>query len=514
MSQLIILTVLIAPVIASLCIIFQQQGRKWWEAIISPWNLWILIKITNKSWWWILLLCIPFINFFVLMLLLVELSVGYKRNAVWEYFSAAVLPFLYFPYLIWIKKEVYTQPKDLPVFKKTVVREWFDTIIFAVLAAAIVRMFFFENYTIPTSSMEKSMLVGDFVYVSKLAYGARMPQTPIAFPLVHHTLPLTKDRKSYIDAVQLNYRRFFQRRTVQRGDVVVFNFPVGDTVSTTFQSTASYYELIRDYGRNAVWSGSWRGFIHGQEQIIQFGDIVVRPVDKRENFVKRCVAIAGDTLKIIHQQIFINGQLMECPKHVQFNYHISPNPSVISKARWREIGVSNEDIEILYNRHTQNLVPLTQTMLQQVRAFSEVTQVTPLNFSPDLRVFPHDERFPWNIDNLGPIYIPQKGTTIEISLDNLPLYYRIITTYEGNDLDIRNDQIFINGKPADTYTFRMDYYWVMGDNRHNSADSRFWGFVPEDHIVGQPKFTWLSLDKDKKWFHGKVRWRRMFRAVK
>jgi len=190
MLQFLLLLIIVSPIIASLCVMFKQQGYKWWEAIISPWNLWILIKITNKSWWWILLLCIPFINFFVLMLLFVELSVGFKRNAIWEYFAAAVLPFIYFPYLIFINKEVYTQPKDLPIFKKGVARDWFDTIIFSVFAATIVRMFFFENYTIPTSSMEKSMLIGDFVYVSKLAYGARMPQTPIAFPLVHHTLPL------------------------------------------------------------------------------------------------------------------------------------------------------------------------------------------------------------------------------------------------------------------------------------------------------------------------------------
>jgi len=503
MTQFLILTILIAPIIAALIVIFKQQGRAWWEAIISPWNLWILIKITNKSWWWILLLCIPFINFFVLMLLFVELSVGFKRNAIWEYFAAAVLPFVYFPYLIFVNKEVYVQPKDLPVYKKSVARDWFDTIIFSVFAAAIVRMFFFENYNIPTSSMEKSMLIGDFLYVSKMAYGSRMPQTPIAFPLVHHTLPLTKNTKSYVDAVQLNYRRFFQRNTVQRGDVVVFNFPVGDTVSTAFQSSADYYALVREYGRERVWSDNRN-----------FGDIIVRPVDKRENFVKRCVAIAGDTLQVINQQIFINGVLQECPKHTQFNYQILPNPLVIPRTRWRELGISNEDIDILY---AHSVVPLTNAMLEKVALFPNVEEIR-TSISPegiyDRRVFPHNERFPWNVDNFGPIYIPQKGRTIEISLENLPLYYRVITTYEGHHLEIRNNQIFIDGKQADTYTFKMDYYWMMGDNRHNSADSRMWGFVPEDHVVGKPKFTWLSLDKDRKWFQGKVRWNRMFRAVR
>jgi signal peptidase I len=501
MLTFLITLIIVAPIIASLCVIFQQQGRKWWEAIISPWNLWILIKITNKAWWWILLLCIPFINFFVLMLLFVELSVGFKRNAIWEYFAAAVLPFLYFPYLVFVRKEIYVQPKDLPVYKKSIARDWFDTIIFAVLAAAIVRMFFFENYTIPTSSMEKSMLIGDFVYVSKLSYGARMPQTPIAFPLVHHTLPFT-NKRSYIDAVQLNYRRFFQRNTVQRNDVVVFNFPVGDTVSTAFQSSADYYALVREYGRERVWNDR-----------VNFGNIIVRPVDKRENFVKRSIAIAGDTLQIINQQVFINGKLQECPKNTQFNYQVLPNPFVIPKTRWRDIGVSNEDLDVLY---TYGVVPLTTEMLEKANLFPEVEEIQAMIHPQndfDRRIFPHDEHFSWNVDNLGPIYIPQKGATIEISIENLPLYYRIITTYEGHRLDVQNNQIFIDGIQVDTYTFKMDYYWMMGDNRHNSADSRFWGFVPEDHVVGQPKFTWLSLDKDKS-FPKNIRWHRMFRAVR
>ena len=501
MLTFLITLIIVGPIIASFCVIFKQQGRHWWEAIISPWNLWILIKITNKPWWWILLLCIPFINFFVLMLIFIEASVGFKRNAIWEYFAAAVLPFLYFPYLVFVKKEVFVQPKELPVYKRGVAREWFDVIIFAVVAATIVRTFFFENYRIPTSSMENSMLVGDFLFVSKLAYGARMPITPLSFPLVHHTLPLIGTR-SYIDAVQLNYRRFFQRRTVQRGDVVVFNFPVGDTVSTAFQSAADYYSLVREYGRERVWNDRAR-----------FGDIIVRPIDKRENFVKRAIAVAGDTLQIVNGQIFINGELQSCPKYTQFNYQILPSPLVIPRSRWREIGASNEDIEILF---AFGHIPLTNEMRERVKLFPNVEQVRSLILPEglfDSRVFPHDERFPWNIDNLGPIFIPQRGRTIEISFDNLPLYYRIITTYEGNTLEVRGEQIFINGELATTYTFEMDYFWMLGDNRHNSADSRMWGFVPEDHVVGQPRFTWFSLDKDRS-FPRNIRWQRMFRAVR
>jgi len=499
MLTFLITLIIVTPLIASLVVIFKQQGRHWWEAIISPWNLWILIKITNKSWWWALLLCIPFINFFVLMLLFVELSVGFRRNAIWEYFAAAVLPFLYFPYLVFVRKEVFVQPKDLPIYKRTVVREWFDVIIFAVVAASIVRMFFFENYMIPTSSMEKSMLVGDYLFVSKLAYGARMPMTPLSFPLVHHTLPFTQNARSFSSAIQLNYRRFFQRRTVQRGDIVVFNFPVGDTVSTVYQSTRDFYALVREYGRERVLNDRGR-----------FGDIIVRPVDKRENFVKRAVAIAGDTLQIIDRQIFINGELQQCPQHVQFNYRILPSPHIVPRSRWREIGVSNEDIEMLF---VLGFVPLTSEMRARVELFPSVEEVRAVDFTFDQRIFPHDPRFTWNVDNLGPIFIPQKGSTIEITLDNLPLFYRIITTYEGNTLEIRGEQIFINGELTNTFTFAMDYFWMMGDNRHNSADSRNWGFVPEDHVVGRPIFTWLSLDRDLS-FPRNIRWNRMFRAVR
>lgn len=502
MLQTILLIILAIPIFAVFYTVFEQQGRKKWEAFVPFWNLWILIQIVNKSWWWMILLAIPFINFFVLMLLFVELSVGFKRNAIWEYFAAAVLPFLYFPYLIWGKKETFAQPKTLPVFKKVLWREWFDTIVFSVFAAAIVRMFFFENYTIPTSSMEKSMQIGDYVYVSKLSYGVRIPQTPLAFPLVHHTLPLTKDKKSYIETLQLKYRRMFQRKTIQRGDAVVFNFPVGDTVSTLFQSTADYYALCREYGRDRIWSDR-----------LNFGEIISRPVDKRENFVKRCVGVAGDTFQIINQQIYINGEPQDAPVHCEFNYRILPNPLVVPKTKWRSIGVSNEDLETLF---AYGYLPLTHAMSNQVekiQAIEQVEKMVSLQGEFDPRIFPFDRRFPWNVDNFGPIYIPQKGATIDLTMDNLPLYQRIISTYEHHVLEVRNEQIFIDGKPASSYTFSMDYFWMMGDNRHNSADSRYWGFVPEDHIVGKPLFTWLSLDEDRS-FPKNIRWKRMFKRVK
>jgi signal peptidase I len=282
----------------------------------------------------------------------------------------------------------------------------------------------------------------------------------------------------------------------------VFNFPVGDTVSTLFQSSADYYALCREYGRERVWSDR-----------LNFGDIISRPVDKRENFVKRCVAVAGDTLQIIDQQIYINGVLENFQKNSQFNYQILSNPLVISKTKWRETGISNEDVDMLF---AHGVVPLTNAMADKIRLFSSIEEVRKVVYPKgefDKRIFPFDARFPWNVDNFGPLYIPQKDQTIELTVENLPLYHRIITTYEGHHLEIKGEQIFIDGKPADTYTFNMNYYWMMGDNRHNSADSRYWGFVPEDHVVGKPKFTWLSLDKDKS-FPKNIRWKRMFRSVK
>lgn len=384
--------------------------------------------------------------------------------------------------------------------KKTVLIEWVDAIIFAVVAATLIRMFFIEAYTIPTSSMEKSLLVGDYLFVSKVAYGPKLPNTPISFPFVHHTLPFTKYTKSFIEWPRWPYKRIAGFGQIKRNDVVVFNFPEGDTVCLQDQNS-SYYTLARIYGR---------------DYIRQNYDIIYRPVDKRENYIKRCVGIPGDTIQVIHGSLFVNGKEQAKIGKRQYNYQIRTNGSTINPIRFEEMGIARSDIN--YNaQESVYILPLTEEMLERFKTFSNVTEIT-RNENTDSTVmwkliFPHDPRYKWNEDNFGPLWIPKKGATVTLTTDNLPLYQRIIDVYENNDLRVENGTIYINGEPASSYTFKMDYYFMMGDNRHNSADSRFWGFVPEDHVVGKASFIWLSLDKDKR-FPANIRFKRMFTTIK
>lgn len=377
--------------------------------------------------------------------------------------------------------------------------EWVDAIIFAVIAASLIRLFFIEAYTIPTSSMEQSLLVGDYLFVSKVTYGPKMPNTPISVPFTHHTLPLTDHTKSYLEWVKWDYKRLEGFRDVERRDIVVFNFPAGDTVVVQHPND-SYYRLKRRVGK---------------EFIDRRFDIVVRPVDKRENYIKRCVAVPGDTLKVRHGKVFIDGKPEPDLETLQYNYKITTNGQPINRRLLREMDISSHDIENSYISNTMQLLPLTDQYAARIRKLPNVKSVVREERAPGTRakyIFPHNESYNWNEDNFGPLWIPRKGATIDLTLDNLPLYRRAIAVYEDNELQIKDGQIFINGKPADSYTFQMDYYFMMGDNRHNSADSRFWGFVPEDHVVGSAAFIWLSLDKDAS-FINKIRWDRLFSII-
>lgn len=385
--------------------------------------------------------------------------------------------------------------------KKTALIEWVDAIIFAVVAASLIRMCFLEAYTIPTSSMEKSLLVGDFLFVSKVAYGPKMPNTPIAFPFVHHTMPFSKTRKSFIEWPRWEYKRIAGFGDVKRNDVVVFNFPEGDTVVLQDQAS-SYYTLCRVYGRN---------YIHRNY------DIISRPVDKCENYIKRCVGIPGDTIHVKHGQLFVNSRPQEKVGEPQFNHMVHTNGSTINPKRFEQLGIASADQQ--YNpSNGAYYMPLTAAMVQQLQGYSNITSVeryenTDTTSGMWKLIFPHNPNYCWNEDNYGPIWIPKKGATISLNLDNLPIYERVIDVYENNDLLVKNGEIYINGEVAVSYTFKMDYYWMMGDNRHNSADSRFWGFVPEDHVVGKAAFIWLSLDKDRN-FPMNIRWSRLFNGIK
>ena len=434
-----------------------------------------------------------------------------------KWFKFAVAALIYLLWVIWIESywwliglvviyDLYISKKvhwsfwkkrNPPDGKQTKVIEWVDAIIFAVIAATFIRMFFIEAYTIPTSSMEKSMLIGDYLFVSKLSYGPKLPNTPLSFPFVHHTMPLSTTQKSYVEWIKNPYKRIAGFGNVKNNDVVVFNFPEGDTVAVKVQNQ-SYYQLVREYGRDRVW-----------KEKETFGDIIARPVDKRENYIKRCVGIAGDVLEYKNGQLFVNGKEQQHFPGMQYDNIVTTDGTGINKRMLDQMKIAEADRHMYSN--TQYLFPLTLENEQKLKSMKNVTAVQRTLIPAanwDKNIFPFSDKYQWNVDNFGPIEIPKKGQTVKLTMDNLPMYQRIIHLYEANDLKVKDGIIYINGAVADSYTFKMNYYWMMGDNRHNSADSRYWGFVPEDHIVGKAVFIWLSMDKDQP-LYNKVRWSRL-----
>ena len=367
---------------------------------------------------------------------------------------------------------------------KYTVCSWVDAILFALIAVYFINLYIFQNYQIPSSSLEKTLRVGDFLYVSKMSYGARVPNTPLSMPLVQHTFPAwLGGGKSYIDKPQWAYKRLRGWDTPEKGDIVVFNFPAGDTVCTKMQNP-DYYTLCHYYGKRVV-----------ENRKDVFGDIVVRPVDRRENYVKRCVGTAGDTLQIIDNVVYINGVAEPRHEELQYNYIVHTDGHVLGNSYLSKIGVSKDDRES--NGAGVYHLPLTQAMKAELEKNPHIVsiEIEPETMGGEVYPLGHND---WTRDNYGPIYIPRKGDTVMITEENYWLYKRIGDAYEHQPMHI--------GEP---YTFTMDYYWMMGDNRHMSSDSRYWGFVPEDHIVGRPVFIWLSIEKDNPWGKGHIRWRRI-----
>lgn len=379
---------------------------------------------------------------------------------------------------------------------------WVDAIVFALVFATLINTYFFQMYTIPTSSMEKTLLVGDYLYVSKSTYGPRLPNTPLSLPLMHHTTPW--GTKSYSEAISRPYKRLAGMRDVERGDVVVFNFPAGDTVILERQNE-TYYDIVRQFT-------SAYGEVRGRQLLEKQYNVVARPVDKREHYVKRCVALPGDTLRIEHGVLYVNGVEQSYIDDQQYIYFVQTSSPLSAKAIER-LGVSPDDLHYSASSGIYAM-PLTNKAVEMLEGMQNVVSVT-RNESTETfsAIFPNDDLFTWTEDNFGPLWMPSKGATVELTTANLPIYERIIKNYEGHDLEVEGDDIFIDGEKTDKYTFAMDYYFMMGDNRHMSADSRFWGFVPEDHIVGTPSFVWLSLDKFKS-FPSNIRWNRMFKNHK
>lgn len=464
--------------------LYKKAGRQVWEAAIPVYNAVVLMKIINRPWWWVILLFIPIVNLIMFPVVWVETIRSFGRNSNLDTFLVLITFGLYIYYINYAADVSYIEDRSLK--PPTAAGEWISSILFAVIAATLVHTYLIQPFTIPTSSLEKTLLVGDFLFVSKFHYGARTPMTAVAFPMVHDTIP-GLNVKSYLEKPQIPYFRLPGFQDVERNDIVVFNWPV-DTMLQMMYTDKYYY----------------------------------KPIDKKTNYVKRAVGVPGDSLEIINGKIYINSQPLELPDRAkpQFSYTGTTKGQPFNYANlYERYGVTDP---YMYNPANNTFViNLTEEAYQRFKNHPNVESLTrnidpPGNTEPG--IFPVRGDQDWNKDNLGPIFIPKEGVTSPINAENFHLYERIIEVYEGsevksnNELELEGNQVFLNGQPIDSYTFKQDYYWMMGDNRHNSLDSRYFGYVPETHIVGKPVLIWLSLDANASGFD-KVRWDRMFTTV-
>ena len=471
---------------------------------IPFYNTWIILVTANRRKHWFFWQFIPVVGWFITMAIFIEWVKCFGKFTLLQHAAAAFLPFIYFPMLGSDPKVKFLGPQSVKKHKKSATREWIDAAIFAIVAATIIRTFVFEAYTIPTGSMEKTLLVNDFLFVSKLSYGPRLPNTPLAIPFIHHTIPGT-DARSYTELIKIPYSRWFAS-PVKRYDVVVFNFPEGDTVINKdgFQSEIPYYQVIREIDKTEE---------AGRQDVLSNPSeypIVIRPVDKRENYIKRCMGVSGDTLQLINGVVYVNHEKAYVPPQSQFEYLVTTNGQTLDEDVMKE----DYDINVENGNEVQgtgqaNLYRMWITNEQRNKLLRNKVALkadSTLDTAASVRMYPNNIKHQWSVDNFGPIWIPKKGATITLNADNYSIYERPIRVYEHNQLDMRDGKIYINGQQTNQYTFKMDYYWMMGDNRHQSQDSRFWGFVPEDHVVGSAWMIWMS------WDHG-VRWRRMFNII-
>lgn len=463
-----------------------------WTKFIVVLALYLLFLYWVKSWWG--LLVIPFI-----------FDVYITKKIRWQWWKDAEAPVRF-------------------------VMSWVDALVFALVAVYFINLFVFQNYVIPSSSLEKSLLTGDYLFVSKVSYGPRIPQTPLTMPLTQHTLPII-NTKSYIEFPHWDYRRVKGLGNVKLNDIVVFNYPAGDTICTELPYQTEYYSMVYGFGQQIFEQNNGvpidlntlnkqqqhdyfeQVYALGRQYVasnpVEFGSIDSRPTDRRENYVKRCVGLPGQTLQIKNRIVYLDGKPNKEPDNVQYTYYIKLKQHIPDDLM-KELGISMEDLGSLNQR---GCMPLTKATAKALAAHKDIVESIRINTDATVGdLYPLNAVTNWTRDNYGPIWIPAKGKSINLDMNNIAVYERPIRVYENNELKIKNNQIYINGRLAKSYTFKMDYYWMMGDNRHNSADSRYWGFVPEDHIVGKPIFIWWSSDPDRKGLGG-IRWNRLFNMV-
>jgi len=515
MSILIFLIISYLLLCLSLYWLFPKLGieavKAWIPGVnFAEWCAAIGHKKTHALW-----LLFPIVNIFILAGMSVDLVRSFGKMKFWHSAISVIYPPAIFAMIAkdptcqfiepaYLKEKEYLnelhlaqKSKDSGKFDrlqrqspyhKSAAREWVESIVFAVFAAAFLRMFILEAYVIPTPSMEGSLKVGDFLLVSKVHYGIRTPMTIAMIPLLHNTIPVIGS-ESYLKKPSLPYYRLPKLTEIKRNDPFVFNWPVGDSVYL---------------GKTRSWAAFQKSNSPYADEDTNGAELRVRPLDKKDHYIKRCVGMPGDSIQVINRQLYINGQPGENPRHMQYLYIVKSTTTNINLKKLGEWGVN------IYDPNAKSgLLYLDQEQLDKIKAMGPDIEIMPYP-TQDNSVFPNDRK-DWNFDNYGPVWIPKKGATVNLSLENLSLFDRVISVYEHNILEVKNNQIYINGTQAQTYTFNQNYYWAMGDNRHNSEDSRAWGFVPEDHIVGKPLLIWFSL-KNASLKEG-INWKRIFRSA-